>query len=386
MSLKDRIKTEARRMGFDLVGVTSSRPPPHFPIYMDWVKKGRQAEMDYLAGERALQRRENPELILPECRSILLLGMRYPDPREADEAASDDAIAAGPAGRVAAYAWGADYHDVIPERLKALVAFIEREVGGPVPNRWYTDTGPILERDFAQRAGLGWIGKNTCLIDPQSGSYYLLAEILLGLELAPDEPIRSDHCGTCTRCLEACPTSCILPDRTLEAGRCISYLTIELKGPIPEDLRPQMGNWVFGCDICQEVCPWNQRFSLTSVETPLAARQEIPRPNLREELSLTPEAFNTKFKGSPVKRAKRRGYLRNVAVALGNRGSPQDVPELKKALMDETEPLVRRHAAWALGRIGGESALKALTQAEAAESDPEVRKEIFSALKYLERG
>jgi epoxyqueuosine reductase len=386
MSLTDRIKTEARRVGFDLVGVTSSKPPPHFPIYKEWVRKGRHAEMDYLAGERALHRRENPELILPECRSILLLGMRYPDPRQADEAASDDLTAAGPSGRVAAYAWGADYHDVIPELLKALVAFIEREVGEPVSNRWYTDTGPVLERDFAQRAGLGWIGKNTCLIDPQSGSYYLLAEILLGLELRPDEPIRSDHCGTCTRCLEACPTSCILPDRTLDAGRCISYLTIELKGPIPEDLRPRMGNWVFGCDICQEVCPWNQRFSFTGVETPLAARQEIPRPNLSEELSLTPEAFNIKFKGSPIKRAKRRGYLRNVAVALGNHGGLQDIPALKKTLMDEAEPLVRRHAAWALGQIGGESALNALTQAEAAESDPEVGKEIYSALKYLQQG
>ncbi len=239
-------------------------------------------------------------------------------------------------GRVAAYAWGADYHEVLDERLKRLVEFIEGKTGRPLANRRYTDSGPLLERELAQRAGLGWIGKNTCLINPEMGSYFLLAEVLLDLELDPDPPFEADRCGSCTRCLEACPTHCILPDRTLDARRCISYLTIELKDDIPDELRPQMGNWVFGCDLCQQVCPWNMRFAAAPGEY---ARSRCPNssrdraclsPRLVEELALTQDDFNLKFKGSPVRRAKRRGYLRNVAVALGNSGDPTHVPALNK--------------------------------------------------------
>ena len=232
--------------------------------------------------------------------------------------------------------------------MKQLVAFIEAQVGAPIPNRWYTDTGPILERDLAQRAGLGWIGKNTCLINPRMGSTFFLSEILLDLELEPDPPFATDQCGTCTRCLDACPTQCILPDRTLEARRCISYLTIELKDEIPEDLRPLMGNWVFGCDVCQQVCPWN-RFA-QEADPAFASQDMIPLPILTEELHLAPEAFNHKFKRSPVKRAKRRGYLRNVSVALGNAGDPSALPALEAALED-SEPMVREHAAWAIKNI-----------------------------------
>jgi epoxyqueuosine reductase len=250
---------------------------------------------------------------------------------------------------VAAYAWGRDYHRVLPERMRALVAFIEQQVGGPVAHRWYTDTGPLLERELAQRAGLGWIGKNTCLINPRLGSYFLLAEILLGIELEPDEPLTPDRCGTCRRCLDACPTGCILPDRTLDARRCISYLTIENKGTIPPDLRPQMGDWVFGCDVCQTACPWN-KFAEEEFEPAFAASPGLPSPDLEAELGLTPQDFNKKFKESPVQRAKRRGYQRNVAVALGNSGQQAVIPVLEKALHSD-EPLVREHAAWALGQL-----------------------------------
>jgi epoxyqueuosine reductase len=270
------------------------------------------------------------------------------------------------------------------------MAYIEQQVGQPVPNRWYTDTGPILERDLAQRAGLGWIGKNTCLIHPRLGSYFLLAEVLLGLDLEPDPPFLPDLCGTCTRCLEACPTSCILPDRTLDARRCISYLTIELKGPIPAELRPQMGEWVFGCDVCQEVCPWNQRFAVPEGEVErqavevFTARPGVPHPSLAAELALAPEEFNRKFKGSPVKRAKRRGYLRNAAVALGNALAGQPDPgataALREALLGDPEPLVRAHAAWALGRLSGPGARQALKEAQSSETDPDVLAEIRSAL------
>jgi epoxyqueuosine reductase len=258
-------------------------------------------------------------------------------------------VGESPRGRVAAYAWGTDYHLVLPERLRALVAFVETHVGHPIPNRWYTDTGPILERDLAQRAGLGWIGKNTCLINPRLGSYFLLAEILLGVDLEPDPPFEADRCGTCRRCLEACPTHCILPDHTLDARRCISYLTIELKGEIPLDLRERMGEWLFGCDVCQMVCPWN-RFAAPAGDPAFAPRPGVACPDLIQEIRLTPQAFNEKFKKSPIKRAKRRGYLRNVAVTLGNAGDSAAIPALERTLQDD-ESLVREHAVWALQHL-----------------------------------
>ncbi len=302
--------------------------------------------MGYLAGDRARARRADPRLILPECKSILVLALPYDSPHPFTPVPEGEGN--GVRGRVAAYARGADYHLVIPERLKALVAFMEEKVGHPVAHRWYTDTGPILERDLAQRAGLGWIGKNTCLIHPRQGSYLLLAEILLGLDLEPDPPFAADHCGTCTLCIEACPTGCILPDRTIDAGRCISYLTIELKEDIPPELRPSLGGWVFGCDVCQMVCPWN-RFAAEG-DAALRPGRDTQPPSLIRELELTPERFNRKFKNSPVRRAKRRGYLRNVAVALGNAGDRTAVPALEKAREDK-EPMVQKHAEWALASI-----------------------------------
>jgi len=377
-SLTESIKAEARRLGFELVGVTTPDPPPHLDVFEGWVSKGRHGKMDYLAAERARQRRADPLLILPECQSIVVLGIRYGAPEEHDAPAERDT---GLLGRVAAYAWGADYHDLLPNRMKALVAFIEAQVGYSVPNRWYTDTGPLLERELAQRAGLGWIGKNTCLIHARHGSYFLLAEILLGIELDIDPPFKTDQCGTCRRCIDACPTSCILPDRTLDASCCISYLTIELKDAIPAGLRSQIGDWVFGCDICQQVCPWNQRFARPAGETAFAPRESLHAPALVEESSMTPQAFREKFKGSPIKRAKRRGYLRNVAVALGNSRSPQAVPALAAALKTDAEPLVRSHTAWALGQIRTRDAQQALASALEAEAQPDVREEIRLALR-----
>jgi epoxyqueuosine reductase len=382
MSLAQALKSEAKRLGFAWAGITSPDPPPHFPVFERWLEAGRQGEMAYLASERSRERRADPRQILPECRSILVLGAPYLPPDAQLENPEDRA--GNPLGRVASYAWGEDYHDVFPARLQALVAFIEAQVGHPVPNRWYTDTGPILERDLAQRAGVGWIGKNGCLIDPQAGSYFLLAEILLGIDLEPDPPVTADHCGTCTRCLEACPTGCILPDRTLDARRCISYLTIELKGPIPAGLRPQLGDWIFGCDICQQVCPWNVRFAAAHSDPSFSPRAQVPRQDLIQELALTPETFNRKFKGSPVKRARRRGYLRNVAVALGNgcagSANPAAVSALSNSLHGDPEPLVRAHAAWALGQIGGEAAHQALQEALKSEPDETVQPEIRMAL------
>jgi epoxyqueuosine reductase len=337
--LKQTIKDKARQLGFVLAGVTTPEPPPHYSTFENWLTQGRHGAMHYLAEERARGRRADPRVILPECKSILVLATPYSRPASEEKGIGDQ-------GQVAAYAWGDDYHDVLPIRMKELVQFIEEQAGGPVRNRWYTDTGPLLERDLAQRAGIGWIGKNTCLIHPKHGSYFLLSEVLLDLELEPDPPFVSDHCGTCRRCIEACPTDCILPDRTLDATRCISYLTIELKEDIPSELRAKMGNWVFGCDICQQVCPWN-RFA---GEGDPAFGDKNPLHALTEELALSAQEFNGRFQRSPVKRAKRRGYLRNAAVALGNTGDRHVLPVLQNALNDE-EPLVREHAKWAIEKI-----------------------------------
>jgi epoxyqueuosine reductase len=352
-TLTSAVKAEARRLGFELVGVTTPEPPPHIRAYEQWLDAGRHASMGYLASETARARRADPRLILPECQCIIVLGTRYDaaaplrlPPLSAKMGEEKERAR----GRAAAYAWGDDYHLVLPPRLRALVAFIEKRAGHPVPNRCYTDTGPLLERDLAQRAGLGWIGKNTCLISPSHGSYFLLAEILLGIPLDPDPPLVTDHCGTCTRCIEACPTDCILPDRMLDAGRCISYLTIENKGEIPADLRPLSGEWVFGCDICQMVCPWNIRFAQAHGDPAFAPRESIPLPVLADELALTPPEFSRKFRNSPVKRAKRGGYLRNSATALGNIGNREDLPALEKAVQDP-DPQVRKHAWWAIQEI-----------------------------------
>lgn len=387
MSLAQALKEKAHRLGFDLAGITTPDPPAHFSVYKAWIDSGRHAQMGYLATERARSRRANPRAIFAECRSILVLGGRYPAQALSPEAATqvpsgefspikrvaakvaDGKIAAG---RIAAYACGPDYHATFPIRLEALVAFLEAQIGHPVSHRSYTDTGPLLERNLAQRAGLGWIGKNTCLIAPGLGSYFLLAEILLDLDLEPDPPFQPDRCGTCTRCILACPTDCILPDRTIDARRCISYLTIELKGAIPPDLRSMVGDWVFGCDVCQQVCPWN-RFDRVPCGDCLT--------DLIDDLTLTPIEFNRRFRGTPLLRAKRRGYLRNVAVALGNARQQIALPLLAQTLLHEPEPLVRGHAAWALGRIGGRAAQEALHAAARTEMDPSVRTEIQSALE-----
>ncbi len=298
--------------------------------------------MKYLAEERSLARRADPKQILPECKSILVLALPY-SPLSRYHSSF---IPSPSSFRIAAYALGDDYHDIIPPRLKLLVEFIEEQLGHSVPNRYYTDTGPVLERELAQQAGLGWIGKNSMLINPNAGSTFFLAEILLGIELEPDTEIITDHCGTCTRCLTACPTQCILPNRTLDARRCISYLTIELKNDIPENLRPLTEDWIFGCDVCQQVCPWN-RFSSPADST---FEPKIPLPVVTSDLTLTSVEFNQRFKKSPIKRAKRRGYLRNLAVAIGNNESDDDIPILEQASQDD-EPMILEHTKWALQRI-----------------------------------
>jgi epoxyqueuosine reductase len=377
MNLTQNIKEHALRLGFSLVGVTTSDPLFHEDVFMKWLEEGRHGEMGYLDSARSRECRAHPLRIIPECRSILVLGTRYPAPRY-----PDDSEGSAIRGRITSYAWGMDYHEILPGRMEKLVKFIEAQIGQPVLNRWYTDTGPILERELAMRAGLGWIGKNTSLINPRHGSYYLLSEILLDFDLEADAPFLHDRCGTCHRCIDACPTSCILPDRTLDARRCISYLTIELNGSIPSELRPMMGQMVFGCDVCQQVCPWN-RFADTLVDEAFSPMATLPEPDLDEELHLSVSEFSQKFRHSPIKRARRRGYFRNITVALGNLGNSQSVQGLADLLLNDPEAIVRSHAAWALGQIGGETSSRVLTSAFENEADEAVKLEIQAAINRL---
>jgi epoxyqueuosine reductase len=283
-----------------------------------------------------------------------------------------------PHGRVARYAWGDDYHDVLLDRLKRLQREIEELSGGKA----YVDTGPLLEREIAERGGLGWVGKHTLLIRRGAGSWLLLGEILATALLEYGTPVRN-LCGSCTRCIDACPTHAIVEPYKVDARKCISYLTIELKGSIPEELRPALGSWVFGCDVCQEVCPWNRKVSPSERDHFRARDDSVRAPDLIELVQMSQATFSERFRKSPIKRAKRRGLLRNAAVALGNSGDRRSVPALVRALSDD-EALVREHAAWALGRLGGNEGRAALRSALTTESDPVVRRAIERALKLLD--
>jgi epoxyqueuosine reductase len=380
----DRIRDRARALGFDLAAIipaeaTASATASATDAYRAWLAHGYQGEMGYLARPDAVARRADLARTLPGVRSVVVVGLNY-HTRPLPAYLRDDPSR----GIVASYAWGPDYHDRMLPRLEELAAIVQDETGRPTAHRAYVDTGPLLERALAVRAGLGFLGRNTNLIHPRLGSWLFLGEILLATDLPPTEAheeTAGGTCGRCTRCLRACPTAAFPAPYVLDARRCISYLTIELKGPIPRDLRPLIGNRIFGCDICQEVCPWNRRFARPAAPAALwpAPPIEVMAPPLLELLALDEEAFGRRFAGSPIKRAKRRGLLRNVAVALGNGGDPAAVPGLARALGD-AESLVRGHAAWALGRIGTAPARRALGQALAAEGDVWVQDEIASAL------
>jgi len=377
-ALSARIRNRARGMGFDGVGIAPVRPSAHGGAYDRWLALGMHGEMGYLSREDAVAKRHDPAVLVPGARSAVVVALHY-DP--GDAAADGEGAVDASRGIVARYARNDDYHELMKARLIALQDWIGAELV-PVGGRAYVDTGAVLERELAHRAGLGWHGKNTMLIHPRRGSYFFIGEVLLDVELEYDDAFVKDHCGTCHRCLDACPTGALLGrDATgaplMDARRCISYLTIELRGPIPRDLRPLIGNRIYGCDICQEVCPWN-RFSRRTDEPAFLAREGLDGPELVEWMTMTQEEFSARFKNSPIKRTKRRGLLRNVAVALGNWGSPEAVPALAGALNDE-EPLVRGHAAWALGRIGTDAARQALRGREEAEEDAWVREEIAAA-------
>jgi epoxyqueuosine reductase len=346
--MKEAIRKRASELGFDACGFTTAQPPEHAEEFQRWLAAGRHGEMGYLA--RNADKRVDPNLVLAEAKTIISLAVSYAelkaDDREPESLPS--AMPTPPTGVIARYARFSDYHDVMGERLKLLTAFIDELAGGETRSLWYVDTGPFLERDLGQRAGLGFIGKHTNLISRELGNWIFLSEIITTLEVEPDTA-EKNRCGSCTRCISACPTEAITAPFQLDARRCISYLTIELKGSIPVELRPAIGNRIYGCDDCLTACPWN-RFAQEGKLMRDHAKPELATPDLLELLSLDEAGFKTRFADTPVLRTKRRGLLRNVCVALGNIGDARALPYLKQAAVD-AEPLISEHAAWAIQQI-----------------------------------
>ena len=332
-------------MGFDVAGIARARPTPGAGRYRDWLQRGYHADMAWLAREP--DRRSDPSRVVPDAKSVVVVGLSYfvDDP---PARLWDDPLR----GRIARYAWGRDYHDELLPRLRELAAWIESETGRPVANRAYVDTGPVLERAWAEQAGLGFIGKHTLVIHPEWGSYLFLGELLLDLELEPDLPgnERLGTCGSCRRCQDACPTHAFPAPYILDSRLCISYLTIEHRGDIPDALRPKMKNWIYGCDECQSVCPWVRQFSKPGRTRFLRYDPDWAAPRLIDLLALDDAGFRERFRTSPIPRTKRRGLLRNACVALGNSGRPEAIPALERAARDP-EPLIARHARWALDRL-----------------------------------
>ena len=344
MMRSGELKEIALYCGFDLAGIAAAGPLPEADRYLDWVRRGLAGKMSYLTDHRAEKRRD-PRLLLTSARSVLVVGQLYNSPAPYSTDLDNSTL-----GWISRYAWGDDYHDVMRARLEE----VDRQLRARVncETKICIDTAPILERPLARAAGLGWIGKNTCLINQERGSWFFLGELLTSLELESDAP-PPDRCGTCVRCIDACPTAAIVPTGhaapawELDARLCIAYLNIELKGDIPEAQRAGLGHHVFGCDICQDVCPWNRRAAIT-FDTPWQPRQ--PAPPLAELASLSADEFRALFRGSPVERTKYRGFLRNVAVAMGNAGLPAFRAPLEKlAVMDDA--VVASHAQWALSRL-----------------------------------
>jgi epoxyqueuosine reductase len=347
-ALAQKIKQQAHQLGFELAGIAPAVEADGLAHLSAWLEQGFAGEMTYMNRHEAARR--HPAGVFPAVRSVVMVALSYAAGRRADLPVSQESL---PHGRIARYALGEDYHDVLRRKLGSLLAWIQELVPGTT-GRAVVDSAPLLERDFARRAGLGWFGKNTMLLNKKLGSWFFLGALLLDLELPADPPFAADHCGSCTACLDACPTDAFVAPRRLDARRCISYLTIELRGSIPEDLRPGLGEWIYGCDVCQEVCPWNRK-APPGREADLQPRGDLEAPDLAGMLSLSQEEFRRLYRHTALWRGKRRGLLRNVAIVLGNVGDSRAIPALEAALADP-EPLVREAAAWAIERIRSRAA------------------------------
>ena len=372
--LADALKRRAMALGFSMAGIVEARPGRRLGAYRKWLANEYHGEMSYMARPDRVARREDLEVILPGVRSLVCVGLDY-----ATAGPSDSVLEEPSRGRISNYAWGVDYHDVMTPRLAELAGWLGQQSGSDVNQKVYVDTGAILERDHAETAGLGFTGKNTMLIGPRRGSWFFLGELLTTAALQPDRPANPmPGCGSCRRCLVACPTDAFPEPYVLDSRRCISYLTIELKGWVPADFRPLMGNWIYGCDICQTVCPFNRFAPESSEDGFTAVSIDAAAPPLLDLLAMDEATFAARFSGSPIARIGRSRLVRNACVAAGNWASPEAVAPLSKLLLDP-EPIVRGHAAWALGRIGGELAVRALGRALEAESEARVRRELVQA-------
>jgi epoxyqueuosine reductase len=338
--LLSQIKAEAFRLGFSLFGVTAADPPEHYPLYENWLDQGCHGGMGYLDSTYHREARKHPASLLEGAKSIIVLGWSYSLTRSP---------AKPTAGLIAGYALQPDYHDHLPQLMAGLVEFIHHSTAMPFQAKCLTDSAPVLERELGQRAGLGWIGRNSCLISPEWGSAFLLAEILLTLDLPVSQSFNTDRCGTCRRCIDACPTACIRSDRTLDANRCISYLTIENKGAIPVELREKLGSWVFGCDICQEVCPWNTKQMKNEQKSSLSAG--LSPEQMIESLQAAPDDFEHQFQGSPILRAKWAGYQRNLIAVLTNMQEKKALSVFTDLFENETTPDQRELLQWALDKL-----------------------------------
>ena len=373
-----RLREHARSLGFNLVGLTPAAPSPHLQAYFRWLDAGQHAELGYMARPDRQARRRDLNVILPGVRSLVMVGVDYHTLRLPAALLEDPAR-----GRIAAYAWGQDYHALLLPRLQALGEWLQAASRTPARPRAYVDTGPLLERSHAQQAGLGFIGKNTMLINPRRGSDFFLGELLTELVFDDyDQPAPASLCGTCRRCLAACPTGALPQPFVLDARRCISYLIIEHSGWIDRALRPLLGNWVFGCDLCQVVCPW-QRFAIQSQETAFfPQRPDRAAPPLAHLLALSPAVFQREFAGTPLERAGRDQLLRNASLAAANGAQHECVPLFENLLADPS-PIVRGHAAYALARLLGPAAAARLQACLAQETDPAARDDLETTLHEL---
>ena len=373
-SIELKIKQLALKTGFDLAGICSAEDFLRDErAATERLRKGLMDGLPWYTEDR-VRRMNRPALLLQDARSIISLALSYNTGAHSPDVAQDGEALKG---RVARYAWGDDYHSVIKERLRRFAEGLPDLAGKPVNTRVFVDDGPMNDRAAAERAGVGWFGKNTNILTPSHGSWVFLSQVITDLDLVPDEPLKKT-CGSCVRCIDDCPTGAIIAPYVLDNRRCISFLTIELRGAIPRELRPLVGDWVFGCDICQEVCPVNRK-AVVSQEPAFSKRHDFDAPELLPLLELDDKGFRARFRGSPIRRAKPVGMQRNVCVALGNIGDTAAIPALARALA-HPEALVRGHAAWALGRIGGADARRPMRAALEHEQDDDVREEIEAAI------
>ncbi len=369
-TLVHKLRTKAAALGFNKLGIIPAAPAQYLDAYLRWIDAGYHGTMTYMARRDRVERRQDPRIILPDMQTIICVGLDYSSQVIPAHIINDPSR-----GRISNYAWGSDYHDIMIPRLEQLAVWLGQR-DSFIRTRVYVDTGAILERDHAASARLGFVGKNSMLIDPHGGSHFFLGEILTTLPLRDDNPwLNLPGCGKCIRCLEACPTGAFPRPYVLDSRCCISYLTIELKGWIPQYLRPMMGNWIYGCDICQEVCPFNRFTRPTDEKVFWPTNWEAVAPSLLVILRLDEEGFKSRFSGTPIERIRRQRLLRNACVAAGNWGSAMTVPHLS-ALLNDPEPLIRGHAAWALRQIDTAETQSRLQAALSSEQDERVRIEI----------